>query len=96
MTEEKLVRLSDLRKLLQSDAVPMTDYSKGIHEGIRYALQVAADMQPVEAEPVRRGRWEYRHADDWMFCTACGVDAEGDFGAPIETKYCPHCWARMD
>ena len=96
MTEEKLVRLSDLRKLLQTDAVPMTDYSKGIHEGIRYALQVAADMQPVEAEPVRHGRWDYRHEDDWCYCSVCGTDAEGSDGECLETKYCPNCGARMD
>lgn len=44
----------------------------------------------------KRGEWEYRHADDWMFCTACGADAEGDCGEPLETNYCPNCGARMD
>lgn len=50
----------------------------------------------IGAEPVRHGRWEYRHADDWMFCTACGADAEGNYDEPLETDYCPHCGARMD
>lgn len=54
-------------------------------------LQVPA----IEAKPMRRGRWEYRHADDWMFCTACGADAEGNYGEPLETDYCPHCGADM-
>ena len=55
------------------------------------------EEQPaIEAEPVRHGRWNYRHEDDWCYCTACGVDAEGNYGEPLETDYCPHCGARMD
>ena len=50
----------------------------------------------IDAQPVKRGKWEYRHADDWMFCTACGTDAEGDCGEPLETDFCPNCGARMD
>lgn len=53
------------------------------------------DMPTIEAEPVRHGRWEYRHADDWMFCTACGADAEGNYDEPLETDFCPHCGADM-
>lgn len=50
----------------------------------------------VEAEPLRHGRWNYRHKDDWCYCTACGTDAEGSDGECLETDYCPHCGARMD
>lgn len=45
--------------------------------------------------PVKYGEWEYRHANDWMFCTACGADAEGDCGEPLETDFCPNCGAKM-
>lgn len=44
----------------------------------------------------RHGRWNYRHEDDWCYCTACGTDAEGSDGECLETDYCPHCGARMD
>ena len=50
----------------------------------------------IEAEPVRHGRWNYRHEDDWCYCTACGTDAEGSDGECLETDFCPHCGARMD
>lgn len=54
------------------------------------------NQMPTIKPEVRHGEWEYRHADDWMFCTACGADAEGDCGEPLETLYCPNCGARMD
>lgn len=53
------------------------------------------EMPTIEPE-VRHGRWNYRHDDDWCYCTACGADAEGDCGEPLETLYCPSCGARMD
>ena len=54
------------------------------------------DFPTIEAEPVRHGRWNYRHEDDWCYCTACGTDAEGSDGECLLTDYCPHCGARMD
>lgn len=50
------------------------------------------DVPTVDAKPVRRGRWNYRHEDDWCYCTACGKDADVEF----ERDYCPNCGARMD
>ena len=55
-----------------------------------------ARFPAVDAEPVRHGRWNYRHEDDWCYCTACGTDAEGSDGECLETDFCPHCGARMD
>lgn len=55
-----------------------------------------ADCPLDDAEPVRSGRWNYRHEDDWCYCTACGVDAEGSGGECLETDYCPHCGAKMN
>lgn len=60
------------------------------------ALRDETDFPTIEAEPVRHGRWNYRHEDDWCYCTACGTDAEGSDGECLETDYCPHCGARMD
>lgn len=62
---------------------------------IECALRVK-NAPTIEAEPVRHGRWNYRHEDDWCYCTACGTDAEGSDGECLETDYCPHCGARMD
>ena len=60
------------------------------------ALRDETDFPTIEAEPVRHGRWNYRHEDDWCYCTACGTDAKGSDGECLETDYCPHCGARMD
>lgn len=53
-------------------------------------------QQPTIDPEVRHGRWNYRHEDDWCYCTACGTDAEVSDGECLETDYCPHCGARMD
>lgn len=53
-------------------------------------------LPAIEAKPVRHGRWDYRHEDDWCYCSVCGTDAEGSDGECLETDYCPHCGARMD
>lgn len=59
------------------------------------ALRDETDFPTIKPEE-RRGRWNYRHEDDWCYCTACGTDAEGSDGECLETDYCPHCGARMD
>ena len=94
------VRLIDGTKLEKE----IDDAIKEAHDDFNYVAaqlleiikQVVKKQPTIEAEPVRHGRWEYRHADDWMFCTACGADAEGNYDEPLETDYCPHCGARMD
>lgn len=63
---------------------------------VKDAIEEFDNAPTIEAEPVRRGRWNYRHEDDWCYCTACGTDAEGTDGECLETEYCPHCGARMD
>lgn len=67
----------------------------GILIAFARALRDETDFPTIEAEPVRHGRWNYRHEDDWCYCTACGTDAEGSDGECLETDYCPHCGARM-
>lgn len=63
--------------------------------GTAIMLRDENDFPTVEPE-VRHGRWNYRHENDWCYCTACGTDAEGSGGECLETDYCPHCGARMD
>lgn len=60
------------------------------------ALAEIQNAPTIEAETERHGRWNYRHEDDWCYCTACGTDAEGSDGECLLTDYCPHCGARMD
>lgn len=50
---------------------------------------------PVEAEPVRRGRWErcgIKAYDFAFYCSeCCSFSPNG-----IKTKYCPYCGAKME
>lgn len=45
----------------------------------------------IEAEPVRRGKWEREeeYGDFWV-CNQCG------FAGEYKDNYCPNCGARMD
>lgn len=61
-----------------------------------WKYKLIMEQPTIEAEPVRHGRWNYRHEDDWCYCTVCGTDAEGSDGECLETDYCPNCGARMD
>lgn len=56
------------------------------------------DEQPtIEAEPVKRGRWEYDKTRDQHFCSMCGNFTYYSYlEDEIMTKYCPECSAEMD
>lgn len=63
-------------------------------------LDVFEGVPPVDAEPVRHGRW-IENGPDWV-CSYCATE----FKDEIEfikldydyymTHYCPHCGAKMD
>ncbi len=54
---------------------------------------------PIEAEPVRRGRWihdgyDFQHGNDWIHCSECG---KRGINVPADlTNYCPNCGAKME
>lgn len=87
------VRPIDANALKQHYNVPDAE---GVFSYCDTIMRVIDDQPTIEAEPVRHGRWNYRHEDDWCYCTACGTDAEESNGECLETDYCPHCGARMD
>ena len=53
-------------------------------------------LPTIEAEPVRHGRWEFKHPNGWS-CSECG-----EWGLMIDNRgicksnYCPNCGAKMD
>lgn len=57
--------------------------------------QLLDEMQPVEAVPVRHGKWENSRPDAPMFgfyyCSLCGRKRTSP-----QDRYCPNCGARMD
>jgi len=54
------------------------------------------NLKPVDAEPVRHGRWDYVTVVDEGFwrCSNCGTPSEA-LGAKKLYKYCPFCGADM-
>ena len=55
-----------------------------------------ADVPTIGAEPVKHGRWEFKHPNGWA-CSECG-----EWGLMIDNRgicksnYCPNCGAKMD
>ena len=59
-------------------------------------MMTIQEQQPVDAEPVRHGRWI---RDEFgTRCGACGLYAYRDMfdDQPWESPYCPNCGAKMD
>lgn len=78
-------------RLIDADALPKyTGYALSADEVAR-----AVENAPtIEAEPVRRGRWErcgIKTYDFAFYCSeCCSFSPNG-----IKTKYCPWCGAEM-
>ena len=81
---ELMIKFDDLRRYCEK------------HHCWSVPLEYIKQMQTIEADPVKRGRWDYRYEDDWCYCSVCGTDAEGSDGECLETKYCPNCGANMN
>ena len=69
---------------------------KAVFATLEYCRQIIEIQPTIDAQPVRHGRWNYRHEDDWCYCSVCGVKAISFYGDCRETDYCPRCGARMD
>lgn len=95
----KLIDGDKLCDMLRSEATPMTEYGKGIHDGFAFAIAQIETMPDIEAETVRRGRWIVHTTWQGMFglihseCSECKFDRNGDLSS---WKLCPNCGAKMD
>lgn len=75
------------------DCSPHNPFQKCADDALTY-IQQLEERSPVDAEPVRHGKWVY-HEDDimpWNSCSLCGCEAFDMHGA----NYCPNCGAKMD
>lgn len=57
------------------------------------AKRALADMFPADVVPVVHGRWvpfRSEAAGNIWYCSACEI------GFAAQTRYCPHCGAKMD
>ena len=65
-------------------------------------VDVFADIQTVDAVPVRHGKWVWHESDYEYECSACRCQFEYDktyalFDHGFEyASYCPNCGAKMD
>ena len=92
------VRLIDADALIQNHCGACANKEFCAEESCPYyEIRRRIETAPtIAAEPVKHGRLDYRHEDDWCYCSVCGTDAEGSDGECLETKYCPNCVAKMD
>ena len=84
-------------RLLESDADAYTEnWNDDYEKGFRDAINKELELQTIESEPVRNGRW----IND-TFCSECKrfpVDVSVSISNRELTKYfsrCPHCGAHM-
>lgn len=67
------------------------DFDTGRKLGLIGAEEVIADMPIIEAEPVKRGKWEINADGYYPYCSEC----KGEPPSGKMTDYCPNCGARM-
>lgn len=80
-----------LREASEGEDEATRELAAEIHD----LVEIEATFHPVEAEPVKHGRWivdaeDWRHQIEWFKCSLCG------FPTSTAYKYCPSCGARMD
>ena len=88
------MRLIDADALEKSEIAQLID--RYLYNQCNLTIGLAVAMMPTIDTEQKRGRWDYRHEDDWCYCSVCGKDAEGSDGECLETEFCPNCGARMD
>lgn len=96
-----LIRRSDLLKEADKrrDEVNYHDDAE-ICIGMDAIIEVIEDMDTVDAEPVRHGRWIHGwtfmplpKGVIWANCSLCDMDYNGP---DDKANYCPNCGAKMD
>ena len=75
-------------------------------EAFGKAARIIDQMPTIEAEPVKRGRWNHRQDMDYVDqngaehihgqCSECGLIHDFIDGHTAQYKYCPQCGAKMD
>lgn len=90
----KLIDGDELIELLLSTAI--TDKQREYSECVQYAVE---KMPPVDAVPVRHGRWKHKKDLKQFFCDQCGEPSltEDDvyFYGMEFPNFCPNCGADM-
>ena len=92
MTMKKLIELDAAIDVVDKRIRQIGYEDNALVLSIRQAVR---DIEPVDAVPVRRGRWkEDTGGYGFWICSHCGFVSEAS-GADILYRYCPNCGARL-
>lgn len=75
-------------------------YGSGSMDDISAVISDVKNAKPVDAVPVRHGRWE--HSTIFVICSECSTHwcVREEISLVLtrigDLKYCPHCGAKMD
>jgi hypothetical protein len=84
-----------------SDALGETDFTDGLHYGLKLAISLAEETPLADAKPIRHGHWigiDDEPCESYE-CDKCGYITEDigcNYGIPNNFNYCPNCGAKMD
>lgn len=99
--EDLYSRFEDEYKVSYKKAMAtLSDYWRGIHDGIDWGCLRIIKAPTIEAEPVRHGEWvknekeSEKHIEAIYYCSIC-QNWEA-WGETEKTKYCPNCGAKID
>lgn len=70
-----------------------------LNKAITTQIKAVASAQPIEAEPIKHGRWNrVVHSNNSIthYCSECGSIFNKGCADLGEYNYCPNCGARMD
>lgn len=67
-------------------------YDLGYNDMVLNAVKIVDSMPAVDAQPVKRGKWETKGG---VHCTRCGWRPTGRI-CDLFTAYCAGCGAKMD
>ena len=82
---------STKKRYKRTDAECRT-HSNALYGYSCFKMRLINTAPTIDAEPVRRGRWEGKK---WSYlCSICGGLSPEDGGC--KTNYCPDCGAKMD
>ena len=87
-------------RLIDADALKEKSYWECYSDpddDYEYVLVTDLDRAPtIEAEPVRKAKWEDKYNDGDWHCTSCGAIVEKEEQTWHNWYYCYHCGAKME
>ena len=94
----RLIDAMGYRQVLEEEKEFVTSLDGNMVAGLEIAIADLMDAPTIEAEPVRHGRWVWKHRHHGGFRKYMGVDEFGethtitvDERSECDEPYCPYC-----